>query len=144
MTDEIETLAEAVKAGDRRALARAITLVESARTDHRGKADRLLERLADPERQALRIGLSGTPGVGKSTFIEAFGCMLTGRPCKYMFDREEEMQVGAPRGAERWYITDGVMNDVATIPRCTWLVRMPARCRASKTRASITIWSSHW
>ena len=77
MTDEIEILAEAVRAGDRRALARAITLVESAREDHRAKADRLLEVLADSERQALRIGLSGTPGVGKSTFIEAFGCMLT-------------------------------------------------------------------
>ncbi|WP_413720458.1 methylmalonyl Co-A mutase-associated GTPase MeaB [Silicimonas sp. MF1-12-2] len=77
MTDEIEILAGAVRAGDRRALARAITLVESAREDHRAKADRLLEVLADSERQALRIGLSGTPGVGKSTFIEAFGCMLT-------------------------------------------------------------------
>lgn len=79
MTDEIETLAYAVKAGDRRALARAITLVESARDDHRAQADRLLELLAGPGRQALRIGLSGTPGVGKSTFIEAFGCMLTGQ-----------------------------------------------------------------
>jgi LAO/AO transport system kinase len=78
MTSGIDTLAEAIRAGDRRALARAITLAESARSDHRGQADELLERLADPSRQALRIGLSGTPGVGKSTFIEAFGCMLTG------------------------------------------------------------------
>ena len=79
MTDDIATLAEAVRTGDRRALARAITLVESARDDHRAQADRLLELLADQDRQALRIGLSGTPGVGKSTFIEAFGCMLTGQ-----------------------------------------------------------------
>jgi LAO/AO transport system kinase len=79
MTDDIATLAEAVRTGDRRALARAITLVESAREDHRAQADRLLELLADPVRQSLRIGLSGTPGVGKSTFIEAFGCMLTGQ-----------------------------------------------------------------
>ena len=76
---EIETLGEAVLAGDRRALARAITLVESGRTDHRADADRLLEYVARAGRQALRIGLSGTPGVGKSTFIEAFGTSLTGQ-----------------------------------------------------------------
>jgi LAO/AO transport system kinase len=82
MTDETERLAERIEGGDRRALARAITLVESARADHRSEADALLERLADPARQALRIGLSGTPGVGKSTFIEAFGRMLTGQGLK--------------------------------------------------------------
>lgn len=68
--------AEAIRAGDRRALARAITLVESARADHRAKALALLSALGR-DRQALRIGLSGTPGVGKSTFIEAFGKQLT-------------------------------------------------------------------
>jgi len=62
---------------DRRALARAITLVESQRTDHRAQASELLSALAKHRRQALRIGLSGTPGVGKSTFIESFGLMLT-------------------------------------------------------------------
>lgn len=61
--------------GDRRALSRAITLVESTRPDHRARAMALLAAL--PDRQALRIGLSGTPGVGKSSFIEAFGMMLT-------------------------------------------------------------------
>lgn len=69
-------LAEGVAAGDRRALARAITLVESTRPDHRAQAAAMLAAL--PARQALRIGLSGTPGVGKSTFIETFGLMLTG------------------------------------------------------------------
>ncbi|WP_092781072.1 methylmalonyl Co-A mutase-associated GTPase MeaB [Jannaschia pohangensis] len=64
--------------GDRRALARAITLVESTRADHRSRATALLEALRGHGRQALRIGLSGTPGVGKSTFIEAFGMMLIG------------------------------------------------------------------
>ena len=43
--------------------------------------------------------------------LAILAAMLTGRPCKYQFDRAEEMQVGAPRGAERWYITDGVMRD---------------------------------
>lgn len=79
MTEEIDILADRIRNGDRRALARAITLAESGREDHRAQANRLLERLADPRRQAMRIGLSGTPGVGKSTFIEAFGCMLTGK-----------------------------------------------------------------
>ncbi len=70
-----------IRAGDRRALARAITLVESARPDHRAEALALLDALRDAP-QALRIGLSGTPGVGKSTFIEAFGLMLTGQGLK--------------------------------------------------------------
>lgn len=74
---ESEDLAEKVAQGDRRALARAITLIESTRPDHRARAMALLSAL--PRREALRIGLSGTPGVGKSTFIEAFGMMLTGQ-----------------------------------------------------------------
>jgi LAO/AO transport system kinase len=73
---DLDELARGVAAGERRALARAITLVESARPDHRAAAVALSERLAGPGRQALRLGLSGTPGVGKSTFIEGFGLML--------------------------------------------------------------------
>lgn len=69
-------LAEGVLSGNRRALARAITLVESTRGEHRTQAGDLLERLAGSGREAIRIGLSGTPGVGKSTFIESFGLML--------------------------------------------------------------------
>lgn len=69
-------LAERLAAGDRRALARAVTLVESTRADHRRTAQALIARLHARPAQALRIGLSGTPGVGKSTFIEAFGLML--------------------------------------------------------------------
>ncbi len=76
---DIEATAKAVLAGDRRALARAITLVESSRADHRAAALGLLQVLQASGRQALRIGLSGTPGVGKSTFIERFGLMLTGQ-----------------------------------------------------------------
>ena len=73
MTDD---LAERIAAGERRALARAVTLVESTRADHQAQAATLLEALQPLNRQALRIGLSGTPGVGKSTFIEAFGMAL--------------------------------------------------------------------
>jgi LAO/AO transport system kinase len=74
-----EDLKDRILARDRRALARAITLVESGRADHRAEATALLDALAGSGRQALRIGLSGTPGVGKSTFIEAFGMMLVGQ-----------------------------------------------------------------
>ncbi|MBK5927768.1 methylmalonyl Co-A mutase-associated GTPase MeaB [Rhodobaculum claviforme] len=73
---DIPALADGVLAGERRALARAITLVESGRADHRAQAADLLAACAVPGREALRLGLSGTPGVGKSTFIEAFGMML--------------------------------------------------------------------
>lgn len=77
-----EDLADRLVAGDRRALARAITLVESARDDHRALAEALLERIMPQTGASLRIGVSGTPGVGKSTFIEAFGRTVTGRDHK--------------------------------------------------------------
>ncbi|MBK1670006.1 methylmalonyl Co-A mutase-associated GTPase MeaB [Rhodovibrio sodomensis] len=66
-------LAERIPQGDRRALARAITLVESTRDDHRKLAEDLLERLLPLTGGSARIGISGVPGVGKSTFIETFG-----------------------------------------------------------------------
>jgi LAO/AO transport system kinase len=78
---DVRELAERLRAGERRALARAITLVESGRADHRAAAAKLLAA-AGTDREALRIGLSGTPGVGKSSFIEAFGCRLTGAGLK--------------------------------------------------------------
>lgn len=72
----VDTLAAAVRAGDRRALAKAITLVESTRADHQRAAQRLLEHLLPQTGRAARVGISGVPGVGKSTFIEAFGLFL--------------------------------------------------------------------
>lgn len=73
---DLAQLSDRILNGDRRALARAITLVESSRADHRAQSRDLLERLRADPREAIRIGLSGTPGVGKSTFTEAFGMML--------------------------------------------------------------------
>jgi LAO/AO transport system kinase len=70
---DIEAIAGAVRAGDRRALGRAITLVESQRDADRPHAEALLEALLPYRSDAIRIGISGVPGVGKSTFIERFG-----------------------------------------------------------------------
>lgn len=75
-TMDIDEIAKKIANGNRRALARAITLVESARSDHREQSALLLEAASGIGRQAIRIGLSGTPGAGKSTFIESFGMML--------------------------------------------------------------------
>jgi LAO/AO transport system kinase len=69
-------LAAAVREGDRRALARAITLVESARADHRDDAVALLDKLLPDTGNAIRVGISGAPGAGKSTFIETLGVHL--------------------------------------------------------------------
>ncbi|MGQ3053398.1 MAG: methylmalonyl Co-A mutase-associated GTPase MeaB [Roseateles sp.] len=73
------SLAGPLQAGDRRALAKAITLIESTRADHREQADSLLTELMPATGGALRLGISGVPGVGKSTFIEAFGLFLLER-----------------------------------------------------------------
>ncbi len=75
----VDELAHAVRAGDRRALARAITLVESAREDDQYEAARLLELVLPSTGAAARVGISGPPGVGKSTLIEALGCLLVAR-----------------------------------------------------------------
>ena len=74
---KVRELADKILCGDRRALSRAITLVESSREDHRQEALELTALLTASGRRATRIGLSGTPGVGKSTFIESFGSYLT-------------------------------------------------------------------
>lgn len=67
-----------LRAGNRRALAKAITLVESQHPDHRERAQALLEAALPHSGQSVRIGISGVPGVGKSTFIESFGQLLLG------------------------------------------------------------------
>ena len=71
-------LADELIRGDRRSLARAITLVESTRSDHRTQAVELVDSLLPHTGTAVRVGISGPPGVGKSTFIEAFGMHLCG------------------------------------------------------------------
>jgi LAO/AO transport system kinase len=75
---DVPALATGVLDGSRAVLARAITLVESSRPDHRQAAQRLLMELAPHSGGACRVGISGVPGVGKSTFIETLGTRLTG------------------------------------------------------------------
>jgi len=70
-------LSQRLVSGDRRALAKAITLIESTRAEDRAQAEALLAAALPHTGRAVRVGLSGTPGAGKSTFIEAFGTHLT-------------------------------------------------------------------
>lgn len=72
----LDELAEGVLTGDRAILGRAITLIESRKPEHRALADALLLRLLPHSGQATRVGITGVPGVGKSTFIDAFGMNL--------------------------------------------------------------------
>ncbi|MGI9502876.1 MAG: methylmalonyl Co-A mutase-associated GTPase MeaB [Geminicoccaceae bacterium] len=70
---DIDSLKDKILSGDRRSLARGITLIESDRDDHQERALTLVEALLPYTGHAMRLGISGTPGAGKSTFIEAFG-----------------------------------------------------------------------
>ena len=72
----VSALADAVRRGDRTALPRAITLIESTRSDHRAQAQQLLLELMPKAGSAMHVGITGVPGVGKSTTIEALGMYL--------------------------------------------------------------------
>ena len=74
---DVARLARGIRAGERAALARAITLIESKRADHRRSAAALMQALIGATGKAVRVGITGAPGVGKSTTIEALGTMLT-------------------------------------------------------------------
>ena len=76
LTDADQALVSGVLAGQRRALAKAITLIESTRDDHQIRAQHVLNALLPKTGNAIRIGISGVPGAGKSTFIEALGMWL--------------------------------------------------------------------
>ena len=73
------SLAANIRAGDRATLAKAITLIESKRADHRGEAHRLVQELLPATGKAVRLGITGAPGAGKSTTIDALGTYLTGQ-----------------------------------------------------------------
>jgi len=74
---DVERLAQGIRLGDRTVLSRAITLIESKRADHRATAAALTQTLLQATGKAVRVGITGSPGVGKSTAIDALGSMLT-------------------------------------------------------------------
>ena len=76
---DLESLARGIRAGERAVLARAITLIESKRADHLKAARALVQELLPGTGRAVRVGITGAPGVGKSTTIDALGTHLTGR-----------------------------------------------------------------
>src|ERR1700684_428010 len=77
LAPDIERLARDIRGGDRTVLSRAITLIESKRADHRRSAADLTQVLLQSTGKAVRLGITGAPGVGKSTMIDALGTMLT-------------------------------------------------------------------
>src|SRR5712691_7330646 len=76
---DVARLAGGIRAGERAVLARAITLVESRRADHQKAARRLVQELLPQTGAALQVGITGAPGVGKSTLIDTLGTLLTGK-----------------------------------------------------------------
>ena len=74
---DTQRLAGGIRSGDRALLARAITLIESKRADHRANAHRLVQDLLPQTGKAMRVGITGSPGVGKSTTIDTLGTYLT-------------------------------------------------------------------
>jgi LAO/AO transport system kinase len=74
---DVSRIAREIRAGDRTVLSRAITLIESKRADHRRAAAALTQALIESTGKAIRVGITGAPGVGKSTTIDALGSMLT-------------------------------------------------------------------
>ena len=78
-TPDVDALVRGIRAGNRAAVSRAITLVESSRPDHQAASRELLTELTSSGLGCVRVGISGVPGVGKSTFIETLGAQLTGQ-----------------------------------------------------------------
>src|ERR1051325_6947413 len=76
---DLARLERGIRAGERAVLARAITLIESKRADHQKTARQLVQNLLPLAGRAVRVGITGAPGVGKSTTIDALGTFLTGR-----------------------------------------------------------------
>ncbi|HEX4408616.1 MAG TPA: methylmalonyl Co-A mutase-associated GTPase MeaB [Xanthobacteraceae bacterium] len=76
---DVERLARDIRTGERNVLSRAITLIESKRADHRHTAAELTQALLADSGSAIRVGITGAPGVGKSTIIDALGSLLTGQ-----------------------------------------------------------------
>src|SRR4051794_37499154 len=105
VSPDTEKLARDLRAGHRAALARAITLIESRRADHQAAARELVQALLPATGKAIRVGITGSPGVGKSTTIDALGMFLIERGHKVAVlavDPSSARTRGAPfRGQNR-------------------------------------------
>ena len=94
---------EGIQRGDTTVLSQAITLVESALPEHRAVAQQIIQRCQaiSNEKETMRIGITGVPGAGKSTFIEAFGSYLTSEGKHSYFELNTEMTKGMKENALR-------------------------------------------
>ena len=121
----LEGIASGAPLPQRRAMSKAITLLESTRADHRAQGDELLTQLLPHTGKAFRLGISGVPGVGKSTFIEALGLFLMDRAgqtppvATEALDRggSQHGSVGAQHGEA------AVQETKAEQPRCSFTQR---------------------
>ncbi|WP_039853307.1 methylmalonyl Co-A mutase-associated GTPase MeaB [Magnetospirillum fulvum] len=132
-------LARSVRAGERRAVARAITLIESTRPDHRASAEILLHELLPYTGGAVRIGITGVPGAGKSTFIESFGLHVLaqgGRPAVLAVDPSSPRTGGSILGDKTR------MEDLSRDPRA-FIRPSPSGCTlggvARRTREAMLV-----
>ena len=125
-----DDLAAALRGGSRRALARAVTLVESTRPDHRAEAERLIEAILPATGGATRIGITGPPGAGKSTFIERFGLdgIARGRKIAVL-----AVDPGSKRGGGAILGDKTRMTELARAPAAFTLPAMSSRIGAPST-----------
>ena len=138
-----QALADAILGGagpaQRRAVAKAITLLESTRADHRARADALLNALLPATGRSLRLGISGVPGVGKSTFIEALGMFLIAqghRVAVLAVDPSSKVSGGSILG-------DKTRMEQLSVNECAYIRPSPASGTlggvAEKTRESMLV-----
>jgi LAO/AO transport system kinase len=129
----------------RRAMAKAITLLESTRTDHRASADELLTAMLPHTGNSFRLGISGVPGVGKSTFIEALGLYLIGqghRVAVLTIDPSSTVSGGSILGDKTRMEFLSVHPDAYIRPSpssgtwAVWLRKRASRCWSAKPQAT--------
>jgi len=137
----------------RRAMAKAITLLESTRPDHRALADELLTAMLPHTGKSFRLGISGVPGVGKSTFIEALGLYLIGlghRVAVLAVDPSSTVSGGSILGdktrMEHLSVTRKPISVPAhpVAPWVVWLRKRANPCWSAKPQATTWWWWKPW
>ena len=125
---------DGVRAGNRRILAKTITLIESAHPTHRGLGRTVVDRILPHTGTAARLGITGVPGVGKSTFIESFGMMLVEnghRVAVLAVDPSSSRSGGSSSRAtcQRQFTSPMAPIEMARIPPITSAATGSARCQ---------------